>query len=96
MVIYFQDRTMKGGTIFMLKKKLLIIAGIIAGTALLGLVGVFLFNSKEYFSNQFGRNTYISNTNVSSMTVDEAVAVMNESKGFSVEFSKNGEVRDMQ
>ena len=40
----------------MLKKKLLIIAGIIAGTALLGLVGVFLFNSKEYFSNQFGRN----------------------------------------
>ena len=51
MVIYFQDRTMKGGTIFMLKKKLLIIAGIIAGTALLGLVGVFLFNSKEYFSN---------------------------------------------
>ena len=79
----------------MLKKKLLIIAGIIAGTALLGLVGVFLFNSKEYFSNQFGRNTYISNTNVSSMTVDEAVAVMNESKGFSVEFSKNGEVRDI-
>lgn len=72
----------------MWKKKLLIIAGIITGTALLGVLGVFFYKSKEYFANQFGRNTYISNTNVSSMTVDEAVEVMNESKGFSVEFSK--------
>lgn len=79
----------------MWKKKLLIIAGIITGTALLGVLGVFFYKSKEYFANQFGRNTYISNTNVSSMTVDEAVEVMNESKGFSVEFSKNGTVHEI-
>lgn len=79
----------------MWKKKLLIIAGIITGTALLGVLGVFFYKSKEYFADQFGRNTYISNTNVSSMTVDEAVEVMNESKGFSVEFSKNGKIHEI-
>lgn len=79
----------------MWKKKLLIIAGIITATALLGVLGVFFYKSKEYFADQFGRNTYISNTNVSSMTVDEAVEVMNESKGFSVEFSKNGKVHEI-
>lgn len=77
----------------MKKKKVLVITGIIAGVALLCLVGLFFFNSREYFSDQFGRKTYISNTDVSSMTVDEAVAVMNASKGFTVEFSKDGKVQ---
>lgn len=74
----------------MLKNKLIVTAGIIAGTALLGLAGGFFYKSKEYFTGQFGRNTFISNTNVSSLTVDEAVAVMNESRDFTIECSKNG------
>ena len=69
--------------------------GIIAGVAFLCLVGLFFFNSREYFSGQFGRKTYISNTDVSSLTVEEAVAVMNESKGFTVQFSKDGKVYDI-
>jgi lipoprotein-anchoring transpeptidase ErfK/SrfK len=72
-----------------------VIAGIIAGVAFLCLVGLFFFNSREYFSGQFGRKTYISNTDVSSLTVEEAVAVMNESKGFTVQFSKDGKVYDI-
>lgn len=79
----------------MKNKKVLVIAGIIAGVAFLCLVGLFFFNSREYFSGQFGRKTYISNTDVSSLTVEEAVAVMNESKGFTVEFSKDGKVYDI-
>lgn len=89
-MLYFQSKRAKGGNVVMLKNKLMITAGIIAGTALLGLAGGFFYKSKEYFTGQFGRNTFISNTNVSSMTVDEAVAVMNESKGFMIECSKNG------
>lgn len=79
----------------MKNKKVLVIAGIIAGVAFLCLVGLFFFNSREYFSGQFGRKTYISNTDVSSLTVEEAVAVMNESKGFTVQFSKDGKVYDI-
>ncbi len=76
-------------------RKFLLIFGVIAGAAVLCLAGLFFFNSREYFADQFGRNTYISNTNVSSMTVDEAVAVMNESKGFTVRFSKDGKTQDV-
>lgn len=79
----------------MKNKKVLVIAGIIAGVAFLCLVGLFFFNSREYFSGQFGRKTYISNTDVSSLTVEEAVAAMNESKGFTVQFSKDGKVYDI-
>lgn len=79
----------------MKNKKVLVIAGIIAGVAFLCLVGLFFFNSREYFSGQFGRKTYISNTDVSSLTVEEAVVVMNESKGFTVQFSKDGKVYDI-
>lgn len=79
----------------MKNKKVLVIAGIIAGVAFLCLAGLFFFNSREYFSGQFGRKTYISNTDVSSLTVEEAVAVMNESKGFAVQFSKDGKVYDI-
>lgn len=79
----------------MKNKKVLVIAGIIAGVAFLCLVGLFFFNSREYFSGQFGRKTYISNTDISSLTVEEAVAVMNESKGFTVQFSKDGKVYDI-
>lgn len=71
------------------------IISIIAGVVLLCLIGVFFFNSKEYFSDQFGRKTIISNTDVSSMTVDEAVAVMNESRGFKVTFLKNEKSYDV-
>lgn len=79
----------------MKKKKGLIITGIIAGLVLLCLAGVFLFNSREYFADKFGRKTYISNTDVSSLTVDEAVAVMNDSRGFSVRFYKDKEKYDV-
>ncbi len=79
----------------MKNKKVLVLTGIIAGVAFLCLVGLFFFNSREYFSGQFGRKTYISNTDVSSLTVEEAVAVMNESKGFTVQFSKDGKVYDI-
>ncbi len=76
-------------------RKVLVIVGIIAGAAFLCLAALFFFNSREYFSEQFGRRTFISNTDVSSMTVDEAVAVMNASKGFTVEFSRNGKILDV-
>lgn len=79
----------------MKNRKVLVIAGIISGVLLLCLVGLFLFNSREYFSDQFGRKTFISNTDVSSMTVDEAVAVMNASQGFTVEFSRDGKTQDV-
>ncbi len=78
-----------------MKKKGLIITGIIAGVVLLCLVGLFLFNSREYFADQFGRKTYISNTDVSSLTVDEAVAVMNDSRGFTVRFLKDNKEYDV-
>lgn len=78
-----------------MKKKGLIITGIIAGLVLLCLAGIFLFNSREYFADKFGRKTYISNTDVSSLTVDEAVAVMNDSRGFSVRFYKDKEKYDV-
>lgn len=45
--------------------------------------------------DKFGRKTFISNTDVSSMTVEEAVAVMNDSKGFKVSFSKDGKAQDV-
>lgn len=45
--------------------------------------------------DKFGRKTFISNTDVSSMTVEEAVAVMNDSKGFKVSFSKDGKFQDV-
>ncbi len=73
-----------------MKKRMLLISGIIFGVILLCLTGLFLFYSREYFADQFGRNTYISNTDVSSLTVEEAVTAMNESRGFMVTFEKNG------
>nr|MBP3599410.1 L,D-transpeptidase family protein [Eubacterium sp.] len=73
-----------------MKKRILKIGGIILGVVVLCLLGLFFYKSREYFSDQFGRNTYISNTNVSSLTVDEAVTAMNESRGFYVVFVKNG------
>lgn len=78
-----------------MKKKGLVITGIIAGVVLLCLVGLFFFNSREYFADQFGRKTYISNTDVSSLTVDEAVAVMNDSRGFTVRFLKDNKEYDV-
>lgn len=78
-----------------MKKKGLVITGIIAGVVLLCLVGLFFFNSREYFADQFGRKTYISNTDVSSLTVDEAVAVMNASRGFTVRFLKDNKEYDV-
>lgn len=78
-----------------MKKKGLVITGIIAGVVLLCLVGLFFFNSREYFADQFGRKTYISNTDVSSLTVDEAVAVMNDSRGFTVRFLKDDKEYDV-
>lgn len=78
-----------------MKKKGLVITGIIAGVVLLCLVGLFFFNSREYFADQFGRKTYISNTDVSSLTVDEAVAVMNDSRGFTVRFLKDNKECDV-
>ncbi len=79
----------------MWKKRLLVVARILVCFVLLGVAGAFLYNSKEYFGNQFGRKTFISNTDVSSLTVDEAIAVMNASEGFSVEFSKDGVRQDI-
>lgn len=79
----------------MRKKKVLLIVGIITGAVVLCLAGLFFFNSKEYFMDKFGRKTFISNTDVSSMTVEEAVAVMNDSKGFKVSFSKDGKAQDV-
>lgn len=90
-MLYFQNRDYERWKCFVMKKKVMIIIGILAGAAFLCLGGVILFNSREYFSDQFGRNTYISNTDVSSMTVDQAVTVMNESRGFKVWFSGKGE-----
>ncbi len=78
-----------------MKKKVVLIAGIITSVAVLCLAGLFFFNSREYFADQFGRNTYISNTDVSSLTVEEAVVAMNESKGFQVSFRKNGKVQQV-
>ncbi len=74
----------------MKKKRALLIVGIVTGVAIMCLTGLFFFYSKEYFEGQFGRKTYISNTDVSSLTVEEAMVAMNESTGFKVTFSKNG------
>lgn len=79
----------------MQKKKFIIVARTVLCLILLGAAVTFFYYSKEYFSDEFGRKTVISNTDVSSMTVDEAIAVMNASKGFSVEFSKDGVVQDI-
>ncbi len=79
----------------MTKKKVLLITGIIAGVMVLCLAAVVIFNSKEYFTDKFGRKTFISNTNVSMMTVDEAVAVMNESRGFNIIVSRGGETKNI-
>lgn len=73
-----------------MKKKVLLVSGIVSSVLVLCLLGLFFFNTREYFADQFGRHTYISNTDVSSLTVEEAVMAMNESRGFCVTFTKNG------
>lgn len=67
-------------------------AGCIAsGVILIALLVIFFAASKEFYLGRFTKNTILSNTNVSAMTVEEAVNTMNEAEGFSILVKKNGE-----
>lgn len=69
-------------------KKLLI--GCIAGACvLICLLIAFFISSKEYFGGQFAPHAIVSNTDVSAMTVEEAIAKMNAAEGFTVTVNKD-------
>lgn len=65
----------------MSKKKALLIAG---GVLLVAILGVGFFFGKEYFSEEFGRETFISGTDVSSLDLDAALEELQHPKEFVV------------
>ena len=66
------------------KNKLMI--GCIAGGAVLAaLLVAFFVLSKEYFGGSFSPKAVLSNTDVSALSVDEALDAMNQSKGFEIQ-----------
>lgn len=68
-------------------KKILI--GCISGACVfIFLLIAFFISSKEYFSGAFAPHAIVSNTDVSAMTVEEAVLKMNAAEGFTVSLLK--------
>lgn len=68
-------------------KKILI--GCISGACVfIFLLIAFFISSKEYFSGAFAPHAIVSNTDVSAMTVEEAVQKMNAAEGFTVSLLK--------
>lgn len=73
----------------MKEKKKLLIGCIAGGVVLVALLAVFFISSKEFFTGRFAPSVMVSNTDVSTMTVEEALNSMNSSDGFSIVIRKN-------
>lgn len=67
------------------------IAGIAGAAVLLVLLAVFFVSSKEFYMGRFSASVVASNTDVSAMTVEEALASMNDSEGLTVLLNKEGQ-----
>jgi len=71
------------------KKKLII--GCSAGAVVLvALLAAFFISSKEFYMGRFSAKAVVGNTDVSAMTVEEAIQSMNQSDGFSIVMKKDG------
>ena len=71
-----------------MKKKKLLIGCIIGGAVFAALLVLFFLSSKEFYMGRFSPSVMVSNTDVSAMTVEEAVNSMNRSDGFSLVLKK--------
>lgn len=74
----------------MKEKKKLLFGCIAGGVMLAALIVAFFVSSKEFFTGRFTASAMVSNTDVSTMTVEEALASMNSSDGFSIVVKKAG------
>lgn len=67
-----------------------LVIGCIAGACVfICLLIAFFICSKEYFGDKFAPHAIVSNTDVSAMTVEEAIGKMNSADGLSVTVQKN-------
>ncbi|MCH5252545.1 MAG: L,D-transpeptidase family protein [Lachnospiraceae bacterium] len=70
------------------KKKKWFFGVLTGGAAFVALVVLFFVSSKEFFMGRFSPRAMLSNTDVSAMTVEEAVNSMNRTDGFSIVLDK--------
>lgn len=68
--------------------KKILIACIAGACVFVCLLITFFVSSKEYFSGDFAPHAIVSNTDVSAMSVEEAVQKMNAAEGFTVTLIK--------
>lgn len=73
----------------MREKKGLIIGCTAGAVLLIALLAVFFLSSKEFYTGRFSAKAMVSNTDVSAMTVEEALASMNSSDGFTIVLKKD-------
>lgn len=73
----------------MREKKGLLIGCITGGVVLVALLVVFFISSKEFYAGRFSSSAMVSNTDVSAMTVEEALESMNSSDNFSIVIKKD-------
>ena len=74
----------------MTDKKKMIIGCSAGAVVLVALLAAFFISSKEFYAGRFSAKAVVSNTDVSAMTVEEAVQSMNQSDGFSIVLKKDG------
>ena len=72
----------------MRENRKILIGCVAGGCVLICLLVAFFVSSKEYFSGAFSPHAMVSNTDVSAMTVEEAVQKMNAAEGFMVSVVK--------
>lgn len=73
-----------------MKENKKIVIGCIAGACVfVCLLIAFFISSKDYFSGNFAPHAIVSNTDVSAMSVEEAVQKMNDAEGFTVSLTKD-------
>ncbi len=72
----------------MKENKKILIACIVGACVFICLLITFFVSSKEYFSGDFAPHAIVSNTDVSAMSVEEAVEKMNAAEGFTITLIK--------
>lgn len=73
----------------MKENKKVLIGCIVGACVFVCLLIAFFISSKEYFSGNFAPHAIVSNTDVSAMSVEEAVQKMNDAEGFTVSLAKD-------
>lgn len=75
----------------MKENKKILIACIAGACVFVCLLITFFVSSKEYFSGDFAPHAIVSNTDVSAMSVEEAVEKMNAAEGFTITLIKENQ-----